>query len=209
MTHINKNRETYDILASEYEQKSEVRNEYNKMIIEKVFTKHIEKWKKILDIGCSVGVDINILRENWYIVQGTDISQEMINYSQIRNPSVEHVCWNFLDIEFWKFDWIFAQAFIHLFPEEEVIKILDKMKSILNEDWVAYITTTKSEIPKEWWDEKKDYKWLHKRYRRHWTKAELTEMLERFFSIKEYYEIEDPYGKMFMIFIVVNDKKKY
>ncbi|EKE28904.1 MAG: hypothetical protein ACD_2C00266G0010 [uncultured bacterium (gcode 4)] len=206
MNHIAKNRETYDILASEYEQKAEIRDMYNKMLIEKVFVEHLEKWKKILDVGCSVWVDIKALTDSWYIVEWTDISQEMINFSEARNPWVKHTCGNFLDIGFGKYDAIFSQAFIHLFPEDEVVKILEKMKSILNENWIAYFTTTKSEIPLEWWYEKKDYEGLHKRYRRHWTKPELTEMLERFFSVKKYHELEDPYGKVFMIYIVVNDK---
>lgn len=198
---IQKNKETYDALAKEYDEKTAVRKSYNAGIFER-FSKFITTGREILDIGCAVGLDLENFRERGFVPTGIELSGEMAKIARERNPETKILEGDFMELEIPKnFDAVWAQSFIHLFPKKQVPGVLDKIKNCLKEGGVAYFTTTKSEESGEGWIEKTDYTGSYKRFRKHWTKQELQESFEKSgFSVLEYYEIDDPFNKTFMIF---------
>jgi putative hydrolases of HD superfamily len=108
-----------------------------------------------------------------------------------------------------KYDGIFAQAFIHLFPKDTVKKLLQKIHKLLTPQGVACFTTTKSYESKEGWFPKHDYIGNYTRFRKFWTKEELKETLkENGYDLIDYYEITDPYLKTWMNFTVKKKKVK-
>lgn len=205
---IANNKRTYDALAEQYEQKVLERYDINELVISH-FVKHITTGDRVLDLGCAVGLAMSILNHKGFSVVGLDLSREMVLLAKNRNPGNKIILGNFMEVDFGeKFDAIFAQAFIHLFPKEEAISVLKKIKLSLKENGVAHITTSKSTESKEGWHIKSDYSGEHKRFRKFWAKDELTEtLLEIGFHIIDYYELQDSFDKEWMIFIVRNDHK--
>ena len=199
------NKATYDSLASEYERKVSKRRDFNESVISN-FVPYISTGKKVLDIGCAVGLDTAVFVEKGFVVTGIELSVEMADYARKRNPSSNIIVGDFMNISFdEKFDAIFAQAYIHLYPKNESNDVLLKMKNLLTIDGVAHITTSKSMISNEGWFAKNDYTGNHKRFRKHWTKNELeSSLLSVGFSIINYYEIMDPYCKTWMVFTAKN-----
>ncbi len=199
------NKKTYDALASQYELKVDVRRKFNEGVIDN-FIKYLTMGKRVLDLGCAVGLDTSIFLEKGFSVMGLEISNEMVKFAKERNPDAEFVVGDFMKVKFdKKFDAIFAQAFIHLFPKEEAIEVIKKIKSLLNKNGVAHITTSLCEESREGWFVKKDYSGDHKRFRKFWTKNELEKILEQSgFEIINYYEISDPYDKKWMVFTLKN-----
>ncbi|MDE2019876.1 MAG: methyltransferase domain-containing protein [Patescibacteria group bacterium] len=196
-----KNRKTYDALAKEYDEKAAVRKTYNAGIFDR-FSQFITTGKEILDIGCAVGLDLENFTEKGFIPTGIELSGEMVKRARKRNPGAKIYEGDFIKLEIQgQFDAVWAQSFIHLFPKKEVPDVLGKIRNCLKDEGVAYFTTTKSEKSSEGWVEKADYTGNHKRFRKHWIKNELQETFEQAgFSILEYYEINDPFNKTFMIF---------
>ncbi len=202
---INLNKGTYDTLAPQYELKVSERKKFNESVIDN-FIEKIVSGKNVLDLGCAVGLETSIFLNRGFSVTGVEISEEMIKYAKKRNPDGNFILGNFLDIDFSdKFDAIFAQSFIHLFPKEESVEIIKKIKGLLKERGVAFITTSKSEESKEGLFVKDDYQGECKRFRKFWTKEELTDVLNQVgFAILDYYEIRDPYDKLWMVFTLKN-----
>lgn len=202
---INNNKNTYDALAEQYEKKVNQRKEFNKTAISQ-FIHYISNGNKILDLGCAVGLDASIFIENGFSVVGLELSEEMVKFARKRNPSAKILSGNFLEANFdERFDGIYAQAFVHLFPKEEAITVIKKIKSLLNKEGVAHITSSKSDESKEGWFVKSDYSGEHKRFRKYWTKEEMEETLKQVgFVIVDYYEIKDPYEKEWMVFTAKN-----
>ena len=170
------NKSTYDALAHEYDEKTSAREPYNRATIER-FLKSVHG-KKILDIGCAVGMDSAIFSEKGYDVTGLDYSEEMIKLAKKRDLKSRFVCAEFLS---WqseeRFDGIFVQSFIHLFDKPTAMKALQKIKTLLSPRGVAIIATNKSEETKEGLFAKDNYKTPLKRFRRFWTTKELEEAL--------------------------------
>ena len=92
------NLNTYNELAQKYEKLANVRLNFNKILIND-FAKYIEG-KEILDIGCAIGIDTNILSSLGFKVIGIDISSEMLKYAKKRNPQIDFICSNFLKYKF-------------------------------------------------------------------------------------------------------------
>ena len=204
---LRNNNITYDALAKEYDQKSLVRKDFNSKLISR-FIKYIKTGDEVLDLGCAVGLDLEIFKEKGFIPMGIELSSEMVKIAQNRNPKIEIINSDFLKIKIKKrFDAIWVQSFIHLFSKIKANKVLKKIESHLKDDGVIHITTTKSKKSREGWAEKKDYFGKYKRFRKFWTKEEMEKFLQTAgFSIVDYYEIEDPFNKIHMNFTVRKSK---
>lgn len=167
---------------------------------------YLKPGNRVLDLGCAVGYDTKMLARKCNVV-GLDISPEMVKLAKqenVRNRKVKIIQGDFLAVRFKeKFDGIFANAFIHLFPTGTDRKVFEKMRVLLREGGVAYIATTRSKKSQEGWYYKKDYKSREKRFRKYWRKTELSQALEKTgFKIIRYFEFDDPFGKHQMNFIV-------
>jgi SAM-dependent methyltransferase len=196
---------TYDSVAHEYQARLKKTRAIKKETTQ-ILLDYLKPGEFVLDLGCAVGYDTKMLSKKCKVV-GLDISQEMVKRAKRENKGNRRATirrGDFLSISFdKKFDAIFANAFIHLFPSGTDMKALWKMRSVLRPGGVAYISTTRSERSKEGWYRKKDYHSSEKRFRKYWRKAELSQALKKTkFNIIKYFEIDDPFGNHLMNFIV-------
>jgi SAM-dependent methyltransferase len=198
-------KETYDELADEYESRVDALIPVTTDAMD-YFSSHIRPGGSVLDLGCAVGIAINILTQKGFQCTGIEISPRMATFAGKRNPDCKIITGDFLSERFGhKFDAVLAFAFIHLFPKEEIVVILDKIKSILNQGGVALISTTESAKSGEGWEIKNDYDKKMKRFRKSWTENELRETLDsaglKILALKKF---TDPFGKTWMDFVVKN-----
>lgn len=203
MNLLNLHKNVYDLAADEYEERVESLRPVTQKVVE-VLKPYLPEKGKILDIGCGTGLAIEILSANKLQASGIEISPKMIYYAQRRNPNAEIIEGNFSTYHFdKKYNGLLALAFIHLFPKAEAMKVLEKMKTLLEPNGVLYIGTTKSEISLEGFLKKGDYQGEYKRFRKQWTKEEFEKALfEIGFTILKYTEFKDPYNKTWMDFVV-------
>ncbi|HAQ03082.1 TPA: hypothetical protein DEP30_03805 [Candidatus Nomurabacteria bacterium] len=194
---------TYDSLAVEYEKRIESLYFVTKKNTDWM-SKYVRKNGQILDVGCGVGSSTNFFIKKGFKLTCIDISSRMLFYTQKRNPNAVCINGDFLITNFkHKFDGVFAFAFIHLFPKLVVFEVLKKIHKILNTEGVAFIESTKSDKSSEGYEVKMDYSGEYKRYRKHWTKKELKEILiQSHFKILDSKESMDPFGKSWISFIV-------
>ncbi len=194
---------TYDALAKEYEERTNSLASVTQNAVD-LMSRYVLPGGKILDLGCGVGLAASFFIEKGFKVTCIDISPKMISFAKKRNPDVIFIKGDFLAANFdSSFDGVFGFAFIHLFPKDVALEVLEKIGSILNIGGIAYIGSTKSEQSKEGWEVKKDYKEKHKRYRKHWTEPELKNALfTSGFEIVDSKIYTDPFGKTWMDFIV-------
>lgn len=201
---IQGNKATYNMLAKEYEEKVSQRTDFNNQVVDK-FIKHITTGKKVLDVGCGIGLNLQIFSERNLTPTGIDFSHEMVLFAKKRNPKTLILEGNFLETDILgPFDAIFAQAFIHLLPKPEAEIALEKIYNLLRPGGVAYLTITKSyENNNDEWIEKSDYQGGFKRFKTSWTKEEFKKSLKyRGFKILDIYEIGDPSQKIWYVFTV-------
>lgn len=201
------NEQLYDSLADEYKKREEMNLPlFIKEVIPRILTK--VKKGKYLDLGCAVGVHMKVFEKLGFEVSGIDISPKMIKYARQKNPSSEIILGNFASHKFKsKFDLILALAFVHLFPKKDVGKIFTKISSLLNKKGIAVITTTKNTWSEEGYFKKEDYNKKPIRFRKKWTKEELSKELEKYFEIVDYYERTDSFNKSWMIYLVKKNKR--
>ncbi len=203
MNYSTLNKNTYDVLADEYENRVEslmpVTN--NAMTY---FASYLKPSGKVLDIGCGVGIAIKVLGQKGFRVSGIEISSNMAQYAKRRNPDSNIIIGDFLETNFnEKFDGVLAFAFIHLFPKKEVIQIFEKIKLILNPGGIALLSSTESQESKEGWYVKDDFNKKKKRFRKFWTEEELKEsLIGAGFKKIALQKFIDPYGKAWMDFVV-------
>ena len=186
----------YDTVASEYEERAAVRSASSKQRVER-FTKLLTTGKSILELGCAVGQELENFRALGFEASGIELSPKMAAYAVARNPDANIIVGDFADIDFNEtYDAIYAQAFIHLFPKNEAVRLVNKVYMLLKPGGVAFFGTTKSPDSEEGWIGKADYEGNLKRFRRFWTKEELeTTLVIASFRIVDYYEELDLEGK--------------
>ncbi len=197
------NQTTYDALAPEYEEKSVIREDFNAKVIDR-FVPFIKTGKEVLDVGCAVGLDIALFSAKGFFPTGVELSPEMVLRARKRNPGIKIIEGDFSSVSLdKKYDAIYAQSFIHLFPKEKAIRIFKKMKDFLKVGGIAHVTSSKSSISGEGFVEKSDYAGNFKRFRKIRKKKELeASILGAGFNVANYYEIIDPYEKEWMVFTI-------
>lgn len=197
------NKGTYDILADEYESRVDSLIPVTGDAMN-YFASYLKPKGIVLDLGCAVGIAISILKEKGFDVSGIEISPKMVEYARKRNPNTDIILGDFSKTDFpSKFDGVLAFAFIHLYPKQEVVRIFEKIKSILKPGGIALLTSTESSESKEGWHEKSDFSKKEKRFRKFWTEKELRDSLvEAGFEIIDLKKFSDPYGKTWMDFVV-------
>jgi len=195
-------RETYDSLAEEYEARvPALRTVYEETV--SYFAPHLKKGGRVLDVGCGVGLAIEVLTKRGFVAMGIELSSKMAEFAKRRNPEAEIIIGDFLTEDFAEpFDGIIALALVHLFPKDEAMQILRKMHDLLAPGGTLYIGTTESVESTEGWEVKEDYSGKHRRFRKHWTEEEFRRALEEAgFEVLELHRITDPFGKKWMDFV--------
>lgn len=195
-------RTTYDKAAHEYEERVEDQRPGVEYVV-----RTLSKYKKegnVLDVGCGVGLSVQVLAENGFNVTGIDISPKMIEFAQHRNPYQKLSVNDFFNFQArHKFDVIFASAFIHLFPKTMFeAEILTKMHSLLKPNGILCVGTTKSKISSEGHEIKIDYKRKYNRFRKRWTFTELEQTIaNNHFDVLQSIEFPYPYNKIGLVFL--------
>jgi len=195
---------TYDSLAQEYENRVE---EY-RPITEKavsLFIPYIKTGKKVLDVGCGVGLALEIFKQRGFSITGIDISRRMIESTRKRNKNGKFILGNFLSLDLGQqlFDGVYMSAFLHLFPKEKAVNVLKRTYRILKPKGVLFIATTKSMISKEGMEIKSNYPGKLQRFRKYWTEKELKNfIIENGFKIIKIYHLKGLFRKTWMDFIV-------
>ena len=94
----------------------------------------------ILDVGCANGDNLSIMKKMGFNhLSGIDLSSSMIAAAKERTALPLH-CMNLFDYQAPQVDCVFAQAFVHLFPKNELLSVLEKLVSIARKR--VYFSTT-------------------------------------------------------------------
>lgn len=181
--YIEKNRKAYDALAKEYEKRVQVYVDKVRRI-SNLFTNYLKEnfnEKKVLELWPGSGLSLSTFEKEWFKTTWIDFSEKMLEVSRKISSNTRYILGDFLtyDFEELKYNGIYAQAFIHLFPREDVKKVLKKIFNLLEDTWVAHISTTLHNIYEEGYSTKNDYPWSVKRFRIKWTEKELLEEIEK------------------------------
>lgn len=196
------NRQAYDALADEYEERVESLRPVTEEAME-YFASHLLPGGKVLDVGCGVGLAMNTLTGRGFVAAGIDISPKMTAYAQQRNPSSLLLTGDFLTAELpTDFDGVLAFAYIHLYPAEQIPAVFARIRSLLKPGGLAFLSSTESVESKEGWYVKEDYGRQERRFRKFWTEAELRAAITvAGFEVVDLMKYRDPYGKVWMDFI--------
>lgn len=104
---------------------------------------------RIMEIGCSIGVESCFLSKHGMSVVGVDFIPETIDaareYAHFLNAQVEYVCVDFLDMPTkgmeGKFDFIFDQGCFHHFPISDRTKYAKKISKLLKREGIFFLRT--------------------------------------------------------------------
>jgi len=207
---VNKNNIIYNKLATEYNKRmnlyishqQKVINPFIK-ILEENFNNNNEVY--VLDVGCGVGLDLKLISKNGFKTYGIDYSSNMAEYARLNSKNSNIINSDFIEHDFEiLFHGVIMDAFIHLFPKNEIGTIFRKLYTILLPSSFAFISTTKHQNSKEGYYKKGDYKTETKRYRAYWTNNELESSIKEFgfIIVDKYEDYEVNFNKRWMNFII-------
>lgn len=141
----------YSGLAEKYAEEKYESNPQQEDLNE--FSQYLKPSMKVLDLGCGAGQDSKFLHEIGIDVIGLDISEEMIEQAKKRNPDIEFIVGDFLDIKFAddEFDAVWCSTVFHHIPSKWNNRFIEKIKKILKPNGILYISAGISEKSKEKW----------------------------------------------------------
>lgn len=95
----------------------------------------------ILDVGCAGGFKTNYMKEKGFIVDGIDFSEEMVSDAQKRFKDINFEVLDVYDLDKLdkKYDGIFCQAVLLHIPKKDILEILEKIKTRLNDSGIVHI----------------------------------------------------------------------
>lgn len=168
--YITINRNTYNALAKEYENREySVKEDF--YINTKFKGLGFKKGKKILEIGPGKGNQLKIFDDFGMDITAVELSNEMCKLCKKKAPNATIINKNILECDFDKqFDYIYMNAVIHNFPISDAKVLLRLIPNWLNEDGCIICTTTVDNNDYEGFQEKQDYSNKSKRFRHHYTK---------------------------------------
>ena len=185
--YIDINRTAYNSLADEYNTKCFKNIKKQKQLLKKFVTllkKNFDIPIKVLDVGCGIGANCRILEEEQIECTGIDNASEMIKYARRNSPRSRFIVSNFLDYKGKdKFQGIILGAFLNLFPEKDLEKLLLKTKQLLDNNSFVFIYTKLYNQNKEGLFLKEGYDSKIKRFIRLWKKEDFIKKLEKYFNI--------------------------
>ncbi len=182
--YIEINRTSYDIVAEEYKEKyknNSGANKFYEILQEFVLSKKNKDNPKILEIGPGTGTLLKLFEEKNFRTTAVELSKNMASLACEASNNSVIINGNILDINFMpkQFDFILAMAVIHNFPENDLIKLLDKIKLWLKDDGCFILDTTNNPITETGFFEKEDYNNNVIRYRRKWKKEDLEMFMQQ------------------------------
>jgi len=137
----------YDKIAAIY-----VNSSYEK-IMQFQLTKFesLLKGKKILDVGCGVGRDVEYFLTDGYDPVGIDASENMIKEAKKNIPEGKFKIMDFRKMDFKddSFDGIWAMASLYHISEDEMVDTLKEFYRVLGKKGLLYIAVYEGEGSKE------------------------------------------------------------
>ncbi len=181
--YVRRNQAAFDALASAYQLRWRTFLGHQETVLrpfEDALRARFERPIRVLDLGCGVGLDAHILFRHGFSLTGLDVSRKMIRFARRNVPRAKFVCGDFLTHRFSsRFHGVVMDASLHLFPKRDVHFVLEKTRQSLLPGGVGIVCTTKSAVSREGYSAKSDYPGSPKRFRKHWTRAELIRTLAR------------------------------
>lgn len=177
------NKKAYDDTATEFIQKISLRSDSTVQMTDwfaKALNARVNKQKiSVLELGPGSGHASKLLSEKGFEVTAIEISEKMAQLAHETAPNIKMIVGEFLNHDFKgaKFDGIYAQAFIHLFPAEDAELVMLKIKSLLDKNGVCLISTTLHKDPKEGYLAKTNFKNKVLRYRKEYTEGSLEALI--------------------------------
>jgi len=147
--------ESYKSLAKYYDlfyQSKDYAKEVD--FISNIISKYRPDATKLLDVGCGTGKHLNMLKDNFDILYGIDLNQEIINIAKIKSPQIKYIVSGMSDFKIKiKFDVITClySVFNYNLTIEDAEKAIKNFKKHLNIGGILIIalykpTNTKKEI---------------------------------------------------------------
>ncbi len=158
----------------------------------------LPKTSSILDVGCATGDNLTLMQEiGFKQLTGLDVAVEMVTKAKGK-LNIEFICEDFFQYKLLnKYDLVFAQAFVHLFPKKMLKKVLLRLLAISNRR--VYFSTTIHETPNEGIEAKRDVT----RYRSRYTLPEILKTIKEILDDDpnlsfHYFFLTDPLGKFWI-----------
>jgi len=100
------------------------------------------KGKKILDVGCGCGRDVEYFLQEGFDVMGIDLSEEMLKQARKIVPKTKLKKADFTDLKFKKesFDGIWSMVSLVHVPRKEMVKVLKGFNKILTKKGIFYLS---------------------------------------------------------------------
>ncbi|MBU2406903.1 MAG: class I SAM-dependent methyltransferase, partial [Nanoarchaeota archaeon] len=107
--------------------------------------------KKVLDVGCGMGRDVEYFMEEKLDVIGIDLSKKMIDEAKTRVKKGKFKVMDFTKMSFKEktFDGIWSMAAFFHIPRDHMVEVLKEMSRVLKKDGVIYIAVKEGEGEKE------------------------------------------------------------
>lgn len=134
----------------------------------------------VLDAGCAGGRDSKLLKEKGLNPVGVDLSKSLIEIAKEKNPDIDFVQANFLELPFDdnSFDGVWAHAsLLHLETTEEVLQALQEFYRVLKRDGVLHVFVKQQQGEKT--AVVSDKLSGHDRFFQFFTKEEIKNLLEK------------------------------
>lgn len=203
MDYIKLNKDAYDKLANEYNERTYLINEDFWTSIYKDI--HIKDFINVLEIGPGKGINLNVLKNFNSTVTAVELSKNMYDILKSNFPEIELINDNILECDFPKesFDIIFMSAVIHNFPIADAKKLLDKIKKWLKSNGYLIISTTVNDKDDEGIIEKVDYSGHISRFRHRYTKESFEQLISDtgYKIYKPYLKKEEDRNKLWYIIV--------
>ena len=179
------NKRAYNLLANEYYSKWDTRSYVLDATMDTFMTsmrgRFGNRMVRVLDVGCGVGKRTHFLSKHGFHVTGIDYAEKAIEIARkkVKNSTFincEFMQWDTKD----KFHGIVASAFLHLFPERVLPKILSKFETLLLCNGILY---TNFSLEKEGLIAKRDFNNKVHRYRNGMSVEFALKELSKYFEV--------------------------
>ena len=187
--YIRVNQKAYNVAAEEYAERSGEYEDRDKELIAPFvdYLKNSFQHARVLELGPGSGLALKIFTANGFETTAIEVAEKIIDVARQVSPNTDFIHDDFLSHNFNKqvFDGVFAKAFIHLFPKQDAIEVLNKIHSLMPAGGALFLATTVHESSSEGFEEKTDYDTSPVRFRKKWTSDELHQALANKWEIIE------------------------
>lgn len=171
----------YEETAGEFESKINLRSKLDQILVNRLAGYFEDQYPsaKILELGPGSGYIAYLLAKRGHQVTAIEFSPKMAEVTKSTAPNIQVITGDFFDYDFGdkKFDVVLGIAFIHLFSAKDAMKVVRKIKNLLEINGVIILSTTLHKHVKEGFIEKVNFKDNTLRFRRRYTQAALEELM--------------------------------